>query len=234
MSQKILIPSRFSGPPNLANGGYAAGCFADQIDAQIAVRLLKPVPLETDLHVRDEPDGSWALTTDDARIATATRRTVEGSAPEAPPYAIACEASRHYPGSSSPRFAACFVCGPQRALGDGLRIFPGVVPGTDMVAAPWRPDPSLADAQGRVRPAFVWAALDCPGYFATFRDGRYALLGELAVRIDAPVEAGVPHVVIGWSIAEEGRKRRAGTALLNPMGQCVAQGVATWIEVASA
>ncbi|MGR6999796.1 hypothetical protein ACU686_19670 [Yinghuangia aomiensis] len=52
-----------------------------------------------------------------------------------------------------------------RTEGDGLRLFPGLLPqqpGT--TATPWVPDASLADADGaRVRPEFVWAALDCPG-----------------------------------------------------------------------
>lgn len=43
-------------------------------------------------------------------------------------------------------FPTCFGCGMSRAPGDGLRIFPGPVPGRDLWAAPWTPDPAVGDA----------------------------------------------------------------------------------------
>ena len=63
-------------------------------------------------------------------------------------------------------FPACFVCGPDRAPGDGLRIFPGPLADRPLWAAPWTPDPSVTDVGGRVRPEVVWAALDCPSGIA--------------------------------------------------------------------
>ena len=44
------------------------------------------------------------------------------------------------------------MCGPDRAEGDGLRVFPGPVAGRGLWAAPWTPDPSVAGADGRALP----------------------------------------------------------------------------------
>src|SRR5436190_1435510 len=51
-----------------------------------------------------------------------------------------------------PVFPDCFTCGMNRQPGDGLRIFPGPVPGRGLWAAPWTPNPSVAGTDGRVRP----------------------------------------------------------------------------------
>jgi hypothetical protein len=45
-------------------------------------------------------------------------------------------AAGRYPLSQSHPFPTCFTCGPDRAPGDGLRIFPGPLPGGDLWAAP--------------------------------------------------------------------------------------------------
>ncbi|MEI2700767.1 MAG: hypothetical protein V9E94_21380 [Microthrixaceae bacterium] len=62
-------------------------------------------------------------------------------------------------------FPTCFTCGPDRASGDGLRIFPAQVPGRpELVVSPWRPDRSFVDDDDRIRDELVWAALDCPSW----------------------------------------------------------------------
>jgi hypothetical protein len=92
------------------------------------------------------------------------------------------------------------------------------------------PDASLADAGGRVRPEFLWAALDCPGYFATPMAGRVALLGEMAAHIERPLAAGESCMVLGWERRAEGRKHFAGTAIIGHEGELIARAQATWIE----
>lgn len=127
------------------------------------------------------------------------------------------------------------MCGPARAPGDGLRIFPGPVAGRDLVAAPWTPDASLADGRGAVRPEFLWAALDCPGGWAAIvADGGGApmLLGELAAHVLGAVRPGEPCVVMGWALGGEGRKRLAGAALLGADGAARAVAHATWVTIA--
>jgi hypothetical protein len=100
----------------------------------------------------------------------------------------------------------------------------------NLLAAPWRPHVSLADADGRLRPEFLWAALDCPGYFATCSPA-VALLGEMSVRIDHVPQIDEPCVIAAWAIGSDGRKHRAGTALFDESGRSCAVGVATWIEL---
>jgi hypothetical protein len=86
-----------------------------------------------------------------------------------------------------------------------------------------------------VDPEFVWSALDCTGFFAfgPLPDGAPALLGELTARIDADVIAGEPHVVAGWSLGGEGRKRYAGSAVYDARGHLLALARATWIVIAA-
>ena len=230
MSTTVSIARRFSGPPSYGNGGYAAGLIARQLAVPVTVRLARPLPLETELVIAESASG-WEVRAGDSLIATArASEPAQPTLPEAPSQARALACARESLALGSPRFSGCFVCGEARAQGDGLRIFSGALaPG--QVAAPWTPSADLADAHGHVASEFVWAALDCPGYFASFQDRSYALLGELAVRVEGRVEAGTPHVIVGWSMAQQGRKRVAGTALFDAAGSCLAHGLATWIQV---
>src|SRR3546814_15581118 len=58
----------------------------------------------------------------------------------------------------------CFVCGPARRPGDGLRIYPGRRSAASFttLAAPWIPDHGLAGPDGLVAEPVIWSALDCP------------------------------------------------------------------------
>jgi len=228
----IRIDSRFNGPPGSANGGYACGLVAAGIGETVNVRLYSPPPLDTDLELSnaDQPD-KWLLKQDDKVIAAATCTQVRAHVPPAPTYLEALEASKHFTGHNQHAYANCFVCGPQRSPGDGLRIFAGKLQSSNVVAAPWLPRSDLGNDQGKVKPEFIWCALDCPGYFASVMPGRSALLGELAVHIDRSVHVEEPCVVIGWQIMIEGRKHKVGTALFDEDGERCAVGVATWIEV---
>jgi hypothetical protein len=229
-SDIVRIAARFSGPPDSGNGGYCAGVIAGAIGAAVNVRLVKPVPMDRVLTIASSSHGRWEVQAGAELIATATAHVVQADVPEAPPWVEACGASQHFAGFSQHVFPNCFVCGPAREPGQGLRIFPGLIPGTQVFAAPWRPDRLLDDGSGKIRPEFIWAALDCPGYFASFNP-RPALLGELAVHIDRVVRTEEPCVVTAWRIQADGRKCRTGTALFSADGERCAMGVATWIEL---
>lgn len=172
-------------------------------------------------------------------MASARSATVELDTPEPPGFSDAQAASARYRGFVNHFYPDCFVCGPQRKHGDGLRIFAGPVEeGTGpegMVAAAWIPDATLVDSSGFVAPEFVWAALDCPGAYA-FPEPQNAalLLGELAVSIKGSVSVGEKCVLIGWEISRQGRKHYTGTALFGESGSCRAVGYATWFEVSTA
>jgi hypothetical protein len=229
MATPFRIPHRFNGPPGVANGGLAAGFIARAVGERVTVRLHKPIPLEADLTIT-EADGRWLVHQGELLIATAMPADAIGlTPPHVPTHDEAVAARARFPGLENPRFSGCFVCGAGRS--DGLGVHSGVLVQPGMVAAPWTPAPEFVDAQGTVRPEILWAALDCPGFYATFQDGRYALLGELSVQSDGPVAADACDVVVGWTIDQQGRKRRAGTALFDRHGACRARGIATWIEV---
>lgn len=230
MAGKVQIAARFNGPPDSGNGGYATGMIALAIGEPVGVRLMRPVPMNQDLAIASAGEGRWEARAGSELIATAELRTVQADVPRPPSLVEARGVSQHFTGFSRHIYPTCFVCGPQRAPGDGLRIFPGSVPGTNVFAAPLQPDRSLGDAAGKLCPEFIWAALDCPGYFAS-ANPKPALLGELAVRVERTPHVGEPCVVTAWRIEGEGRKHRVGTALFDADGQCCALGVATWIEL---
>jgi hypothetical protein len=225
----ISIAGRFNGPPQGGNGGYSAGLIAAAIGENVSVRLLQLVPLDHELSIAPRGAERWEVRAGDTLIATAARTSVQTDVSQSPSYLQALEASKHYAGFTQHIFSGCFVCGTGRQRDDGLRIFAGFVPGTGVVAAPWLPGATLDDGTGKVKPEFIWAALDCPGYFASFNTDTLAVLGELSVHIDRLVHVDEPCVVIGWRILLEGRKCRAGTALFDEDGERCAVGVATWV-----
>jgi len=226
----VTIDPRFRGPPDSGNGGYVCGLVAAAAAGPVAVRLRRPPPLGASLELM-EADGQLRLLRGGEVIAEARPDAVELDVPVPPDHAEAVIASLGYVGFKDHVFPGCFVCGPQRIAGDGLRIFAGPLAEGRRVAGPWVPDGTLADGRGVIRPEFLWAALDCPGYFATPMAGRLALLGELAARVERPLRAGEPCVVFGWERSSEGRKHFAGTAVIGPDGDVVARAAATWIAV---
>lgn len=230
----IRIERRFRGPPDSGNGGYVCGRLARLADETVRVRLHRPPPLDIVMHAVPCGPGVLELRHGDALIAdTAPSELGIGlglAVPASPGYEAALHASQRFVGLRRHPFDGCFVCGPRRARGDGLRIFAGHVDGASLVAAPWLPDLSLASAEGKVAPEFMWAALDCPGWSAASLDGRVMLLGEFTAHVDRCVHVDEPCVIAGWVIRREGRKCEVGTALYDEDGECCARARALWIE----
>lgn len=224
-----MIERRFRGPPESGNGGYSCGVVAEGVIGVATVTLRLPPPLDRPLTLSGDADQS-TLTDGESIVGEAARSTLDLEVPEAPGLESAMEAARGYAGFDFHPFPGCFVCGPERAPGDGLRIFPGRVGASDIVAAPWTPDESLRGADGTVDRRYVWAALDCPSYFG-LPTAPLALLGRLTASIEALPEVGEPLVAIGWPIDAEGRKHFAGSALANRDGEVLARAAATWIEL---
>ena len=227
----VNVPRRYCGPPDRANGGYACGALARHAGGIVRVRLENPVPLETDLEVVGREGGRLELLHGTQRIAFAEPAGLHLHVPPAPSYFDALEASRHYLGFVEHAYPSCFVCGPGRARGDGLHVFAGRVGARNLVAAPWAPDPSLDAGDGKVRGEFMWAVLDCPGYFAARDDRRQMLLGEFTAHVERRVHIDEPCVVIGWPISVSGRKYEVGTALFNEDGELCARARGLWIEL---
>jgi hypothetical protein len=234
MSEEVVIGRRFNGPPATAHGGYACAMAARFLDWSASVRLRMPPPLERPLSVRRD-DGSVTLLDGETVVIEATPADLRLDIPETVSLAEAEAAAAAYPWLEQHWFPTCFGCGPERAVGDGMREFPGPVAGRDRIwATPWIPDASLAGASGEVDPAFTFAALDCPsGAGAVQASGTEAVhvLGRLTGQVLAPVEVGRPQVVIAWPIGADGRKRYGGVAIFGD-GELRAVGEALWIELA--
>jgi hypothetical protein len=233
----VRFAGRFCGPPGAANGGFACGTLAALLDGPAEVTLRRPVPLERPLLLRDG-DGV-VLLDDEGRLcaeARAPATPVGQRVPRPPTLAEARAAAGRGAYYDDPVFPGCFVCGPARAPGDGLRIFPGPVPGRKVWAAPWSPDPSVGGPDGLVPDEVVWAALDCPGGVAiaearaTPAEGS-ALLGRMSTRLAGPVRIGTAHRVVAWPLERDGRKHTAGSALFGPDDQLLAVARAVWITV---
>jgi hypothetical protein len=234
----LVIPPRFCGPPGSSNGGYVCGRVAAYVNGPATVTLRRPPPLATPMAVERDEEGSVRIHHGGALVAEATSSPGR-PAPEIPGPVGAAEArmaagrARYY---TDPVFPDCFVCGMSRQPGDGLRIFPGPVPGRALWAAPWIPDPSVASADGSVRPEVVWAALDCPSGIAAAEAAGLApdtaiLLGQMTAGLAALPVPGEQCLVIAWPGRHDGRKLLASSALLGPGGEVLAAARAVWLTV---
>lgn len=229
-AQPLCVARRFHGPPDSGNGGYVAGLVAQALGGPgCTVTLLRPPPLERPLELRRTAEGA-AMFDGEQLIASAVPAELELEIPAPPRLEAARVAEEAYVGHHRHHYPSCFVCGPKREPGDGLAIYPGDVGG--QVAATWTPGADLASANGNVRREFLWAALDCPGYWASEQAAGIALLGRMTASVHKDVPVSEALIVTGWPIAGEGRKHHVGTALHRPDGELVACARSTWITVA--
>ncbi len=238
MTDPLVIPSRFCGPPGSGNGGYVCGRIAAYLDGPVTVTLRRPPPLATPMTV--ERDGEGCVRIHHGRTLIAEAASSPGSpAPEIPgpvsvadAHAVAGRALYY----TDPVFPDCFVCGTGRRPRDGLRIFPGPLAGRPLWAAPWTPDRSVTGPGGRVRPEVAWAALDCPSGIAAAEAAGLAgdtaiLLGRMTASLAVLPVAGDQCLVIAWPRERDGRKLLAGSALLGSGGQVLAAATAVWLTV---
>jgi hypothetical protein len=234
MAEQVVIESRFRGPAESGNGGYACGALARFVDPHFAeVTLRLPPPLDHPMDV-EQVDGGEALLRDgDSLVAEAqTIEDFELAVPD-PVGVEEAEAARHdSPLHQHHPFPGCFVCGPERAGGDGLGVVCGPI-GSELVASPWEVDNSVPAEEGEVAAEIVWAVLDCPGGLSGMLvpEVGTCMLGRLAARVHAPIEPGRTYVAIGWPIDHEGRKVHTGSAIFSADGKRLADALATWIEL---
>jgi hypothetical protein len=222
----VIIAGRFNGPPGSGNGGYTCGLIASHVDSPAAVVTLRlPPPLDTPLTVIPVAEHRVRITDPEgAEIAAAAAGSASGEElPPPVPWADAVAASAAYRGFMSHPFPTCFVCGPERTTGDGLRLFPGPI-GDGMTATPW-------EVPAEISPELVWAALDCPGGWAVPLEERPYVLGQMDARVAAVPEPGDRCVVVGQLITEDGRKAFVRTVLYGPDDSALAWSTATWIAL---
>jgi hypothetical protein len=228
----ITIARRFAGPPESGNGGYTAGRIAGALGSQpVTVTLRKPPPLEHAMTLTRVEGGSQ-LTGGGEVVAEATAGHFERM-PVAPVSRSRAESVRAaYPGLFDHSFDGCFVCGPEREAGDGMRLCPGPI-AADRTACVWTPDESLADpiANGFAALEFVWAALDCPGGWTSDLIARPLVLGRMTGAVHRLPEIGRPVVIVGELYETDGRKTRTGTAAYDESNRLVGRAEQVWIEV---
>jgi hypothetical protein len=222
----IVIDRRYRGFEQVAQGGYTSGLLAGFLDGPARVRLRGAVPMERPLRVEEAPVGV-ALRDGAEVLAEATQTNLDLDPPLRLSVPEAEAASSAYPGHRNHPFPGCFCCGPGRDVGDGLRIFPGRVPGHDAVAAPWTPEEDLADERGFVRPEIIWAALDCPQLWALMHSAPpdstdRVVTASLEAELRSPAKAGESYAIIAWPSGGEGRRLFADAALLTETGEPVA------------
>jgi hypothetical protein len=234
----LIIPQGFNGPRLSGNGGYVAGVLAGRYlgtfggDRAVEITLRAPIPIDVRMSVVREGE---ALTLRDGETLVCEARAGEVGhlRPPRPPTDWAEVMHRDAIGGSfeDSEFHTCLVCGRGRAIGDGLRVFGTNGPELGRSLSCYLPHANHADAEGRIRPEFLWGTLDCPGAWAAQDpdDWRPALTGRMTAKVlDAP-KVGERCAVVGWRIGAEGRKLYSGTALYTESGRLCAIGHCTWI-----
>ena len=230
-----MIGRQFCGPPNSGNGGYVCGVLAKDIEGPATAVLRARIPLDAPLSLASR-DGVVVMSGEADELIGEGAPSTGAELPEAPPapsLAEARAAGARYAGLTNAFHPICFTCGTERDEGDGLRVFTGQLAGQakGVVAGVWTPHAAFADADGHIRTEVVWAALDCPGYFAWVeQEGRHgALLGTMTGEVIRRPRAGEDCIVVAWPLARDGRKETAGVALYSAAGELLARAHQVWI-----
>lgn len=203
-----------------------------------AVRLQAPIPVGRPIHL-DRHDGSVTASAGGVRIATITA-----------PDELDAAASLDWDWLDDDAVAAarndwiervvpthplpdCYGCGHDRPVGEGLRLFTGIAPGSNRCVARWRPRETGAalTPAGMVAPWAVWSALDCPSCGPATSElilPEVMLLGSLSVRIHAELDPDRDYQVQARLQGRSGRRIATSVALLSPEA-VLAEGAAVWV-----
>ena len=231
--EQVTIPDRYNGPPNSGNGGYVAGILAKYLSTSISqIKLFSPPPLNAALNIIKN-DVKVSLYHDSKLIAEGTPSSLDLQVPYIPTQVEAKECSVRYPGFERHAFPRCYVCGPDRAIHDGLRLFTGVSLDKRYVAAPFDTYDQLYDNEDKLKTEQIYAALDCPGAYAISQidEEKIMVLGQITVEVIEPILKEEKLIVVGWYMGKERKKNYSGTAIVTTKGIVKAKANATWIEI---
>jgi hypothetical protein len=228
MPRGIVIDERFQGFSDTALGGYVAGPACCGV-----LRAARDQPAWDRAH-GPSPWGRAAVTglgrPQRGRNHTRGRRSRRAGG---------CRSRRRWPSrkrrrrpertrGSTSTSSGLFLLWSGQGIRRRTADLPRTGPGRDrLVAAPWIPDSSLAGDDGRVRPEFVWAALDCPQLWSLIvgspQDSTERVVtAAMATRIDGAVMPGRPHVVMAWPMDRVGWSLFAGGAVATTHGEVIA------------
>jgi len=239
---RITILERFRGPPTSGHGGYVSGrfaAFADlTTDDSAEVTLRSPIPLDQSMSVLFDDDNprNYQIQNSDTLIAEVRAVQLSLEVPDPPDWAQTRAAESRsaalmpninplLPGQQG-FHPICFCCGPEHP--EGLHIF--VAPVDRQVSAIWETKTEWGDDAGKLPQALLWTALDCPGQYAFLAEGiRTGLLGRMTAKVLTTPRAGSSLQVTAWTIAIEGKKHLAGSALFDDQQTLLAYATTLWI-----
>ena len=230
-SETFVIDPTYYGFPDVGHGGYVSGILAGEAMPVAEITLRATPPLGVPLEIARDGD-RVTLTGDDGLIASVRAVSFDLELPEPPTPEEAEEASGRCIAHERPFCPTCMVCGPARAPGEGLRILPGPVDGRALVAGPWTPDSFSLGEDNHVRVEFLWAALDCPGWYALTagEELRPMVTGRITGQVVRRPAADEKLVVIGWPIVARGRKMVSGTAVFSASHGACAFARSVWFD----
>ena len=242
MSETVRFERRFQGFADGALGGYAAGIVASRISGPAEANLRSLPLMERELELREPMTVRWGFGTETPWCSRRTPANSTSTSPSRRGLRRPRRPSRDPVHDHGPHlYPECFTCGPDRAAGDGLRVFMGQAPERPgILAAAWTPDPGLVQAP-TLPEEFIWAALDCPTIWAAWltddgavkwpEGGRFTVLARQRVEQHGPVPTGEPAIVTAWPISRDGRKHVTGAAIQTPDGELLARGESLLIDV---
>lgn len=231
---EVIVESRFKGPPTCGNGGYVAGLLARLAGGHRTVAMRLPTPLDTPLAYNTDGDAPAQLIDGDKLVAEA--KLADPAAlpePPAPPTLAEAEAAGATALSYHP---TCLSCGDKLDAASGLRVLVGQLEGrpAGQLAGVWTVDPAFTDSDGLAPEEIVWAAIDCPGYYAwVATEGRHgAMTGTMQAEVLERPAAGDRCIVLAWPIERPSERRQvSGVALFSADGRLLARALQVWIRM---
>ncbi|MFJ4880527.1 PaaI family thioesterase [Streptomyces sp. NPDC088745] len=233
----VVIPPYAYGLPGVGFGGYAAGLLARRFDGgPVKVSFRRPLPLGTPVEVRAGEEGTYEIADGDGPFARAQAVAGVPLPPRVPAWEEARRAEKEHSPADTPYYTPdCYGCGMDREPGLGLRQNVSALPGHDMVATTWRPDPELSPGSAFLPAEHVWGALDCPAGWTCHLFSaapRGTVTAYLAADVRRPVVPGEEYVSFAWKVSHAGRKYVAGSALATRDGELCAHAESLWLSPA--
>lgn len=229
----IRVGTWFQGPTGSGQGGWTSANFERVIGQPVSVAIRAPIPLETDLEVR-QVDETWELTGPEGHVVLVAHPWTP-DVPETDPVSItdAAEASTRFPLFDDHPVPVCFSCGLEH---DSMRVHAGELADGRWSSA-WTAPAWATMADGTTDPAALWAAIDCcQAWFAGNAGGRRnSVTVQIAVDVLEPIQPGETYALVAWSgdypAGWDGRKRGACGAVFTADGRCVATSRTFWVAL---